>query len=89
MGPSGTGKTTLIKLNQRSAQARRWHRGGRTASPVHRLSQAALFRLRRRMGMMFQSGALLTDLSVFDNVAYPLAGAHGSAALDDAQGWCC
>jgi phospholipid/cholesterol/gamma-HCH transport system ATP-binding protein len=39
---------------------------------VHELSTRDLYRLRMRMGMLFQSGALLTDLSVFDNVAYPL-----------------
>jgi phospholipid/cholesterol/gamma-HCH transport system ATP-binding protein len=39
---------------------------------VHALGKADLYRLRTRMGMLFQSGALLTDLSVFDNVAYPL-----------------
>ncbi len=71
MGPSGTGKTTLLKLisGQLKPDAGTVEVDG---EPVHRLSQAALFRLRRRMGMMFQSGALLTDLSVFDNVAYPL-----------------
>jgi phospholipid/cholesterol/gamma-HCH transport system ATP-binding protein len=39
---------------------------------VHALSKGDLYRLRTRMGMLFQSGALLTDLNVFDNVAYPL-----------------
>jgi phospholipid/cholesterol/gamma-HCH transport system ATP-binding protein len=39
---------------------------------VHRLSTKKLFELRQRMGMLFQSGALLTDLSVFENVAFPL-----------------
>ena len=39
---------------------------------VHQLSTKKLFELRQRMGMLFQSGALLTDLSVFENVAYPL-----------------
>ncbi len=71
MGPSGTGKTTLLKLisGQLKPDAGTIEVD---EEPVHRLGQAALFRLRRRMGMMFQSGALLTDLSVFDNVAYPL-----------------
>ncbi len=71
MGPSGTGKTTLLKLI--SGQIR--SDGGTIevdGEPVHALKQSALFRLRRRMGMLFQSGALLTDLNVFDNVAYPL-----------------
>lgn len=71
MGPSGTGKTTLLKLicGQLRPDAGTIEVDG---EPVQALSQAALFRLRRRMGMLFQSGALLTDLSVYDNVAYPL-----------------
>ncbi len=71
MGPSGTGKTTLLKLI--SGQLR--PDGGTIevdGEPVHTLGRSDLFRLRRRMGMLFQSGALLTDLNVFDNVAYPL-----------------
>jgi phospholipid/cholesterol/gamma-HCH transport system ATP-binding protein len=71
MGPSGTGKTTLLKLisGQLRPDAGSIEVDG---EPVHELGRAALYRLRRRMGMLFQSGALLTDLSVFDNVAYPL-----------------
>jgi phospholipid/cholesterol/gamma-HCH transport system ATP-binding protein len=71
MGPSGTGKTTLLKLisGQLRPDAGTIEVDG---EPVQGLSQSALFRLRRRMGMLFQSGALLTDLNVFDNVAYPL-----------------
>jgi phospholipid/cholesterol/gamma-HCH transport system ATP-binding protein len=71
MGPSGTGKTTLLKLisGQLRPDAGTIEVDG---EPVHALRQSALFALRRRMGMLFQSGALLTDLSVFDNVAYPL-----------------
>jgi phospholipid/cholesterol/gamma-HCH transport system ATP-binding protein len=71
MGPSGTGKTTLLKLI--TGQLRP-DRGTIEVDgePVHALGKAALYRLRRRMGMLFQSGALLTDLNVFENVAYPL-----------------
>ncbi|ADC63747.1 ABC transporter ATP-binding protein [Allochromatium vinosum] len=71
MGPSGTGKTTLLKLitGQLHPDAGTILVDGRD---VTRLDRAELYRLRRRMGMLFQSGALLTDLSVFDNVAYPL-----------------
>jgi phospholipid/cholesterol/gamma-HCH transport system ATP-binding protein len=71
MGPSGTGKTTLLKLiggqltpDQGSIEV--------DGLNVHQLSTTKLFELRQRMGMLFQSGALLTDLSVFENVAYPL-----------------
>ncbi|VAW61031.1 Phospholipid ABC transporter ATP-binding protein MlaF [hydrothermal vent metagenome] len=72
MGPSGTGKTTLLKLigGQLRPDNGSIHVAGEN---VHKLSQSALYKLRRRtMGMLFQSGALLTDLSVFDNVAFPL-----------------
>ncbi|MEJ2478705.1 MAG: ATP-binding cassette domain-containing protein [Acidihalobacter sp.] len=71
MGPSGTGKTTLLKLigGQLRPSAGRILVDG---EDVHRLSGNALYRLRRRMGMLFQSGALLTDLDVFENVAFPL-----------------
>jgi len=71
MGPSGTGKTTLLKLigGQLRPDAGTVAVEGRD---VHRLSRRALYRLRTRMGKLFQTGALLTDLSVFENVAYPL-----------------
>ncbi|EGV30989.1 Fe(3+)-transporting ATPase [Thiorhodococcus drewsii AZ1] len=71
MGPSGTGKTTLLKLitGQLHPDAGTIEVDG---EDVLRLDKAGLYRLRRRMGMLFQSGALLTDLSVFENVAYPL-----------------
>ncbi len=71
MGPSGTGKTTLLKLigGQLRPDAGTVEVDGLN---VHALSTRELYRLRMRMGMLFQSGALLTDLSVFENVAYPL-----------------
>jgi len=71
MGPSGTGKTTLLRLigGQIRPTAGTIHVDGQE---VPRLSRRDLFELRKRMGMLFQSGALLTDLSVFDNVAFPL-----------------
>jgi phospholipid/cholesterol/gamma-HCH transport system ATP-binding protein len=71
MGPSGTGKTTLLKLisGQLRPQAGTVEVDG---ADVHRLSRRDLYALRTRMGMLFQSGALLGDLSVFDNVAFPL-----------------
>ncbi|QCU89615.1 ABC transporter ATP-binding protein [Thiomicrorhabdus sediminis] len=71
MGPSGTGKTTLLKLIAGQLQPDSGHilvEG----QDVHQLSRKKLYALRRKMGMLFQSGALLTDLSVFDNVAFPL-----------------
>jgi phospholipid/cholesterol/gamma-HCH transport system ATP-binding protein len=71
MGPSGTGKTTLLRLI-----GGQWYPQAGTVQfdgiDVHRLSNRELYRLRRRMGMLFQNGALLTDLSVFENVAFPL-----------------
>jgi phospholipid/cholesterol/gamma-HCH transport system ATP-binding protein len=71
LGPSGVGKTTLLRLI--GGQLRPDAGSIRVAGEdVHRLDRNGLYRLRRRMGMMFQSGALLTDLNVFDNVAFPL-----------------
>ena len=71
MGPSGTGKTTLLKLigGQLSPNHGEVFVNGQN---VHQLSRTQLFELRKKMGMLFQSGALLTDMSVFDNVAFPL-----------------
>lgn len=71
MGPSGTGKTTLLKLiggQLRPDQGEIVVDG----QNVHCLRQGALYELRKRMGMLFQSGALLTDLTVYDNVAFPI-----------------
>ncbi len=71
MGPSGTGKTTLLKLI--GGQLRPARGSVQVAGEnVHALGHAALYRLRRRMGMLFQSGALFTDLTVYENVAFPL-----------------
>lgn len=70
MGPSGTGKTTLLRLIGGQLVPTSGHvlvNGLDVAS----LSRADLYALRKRMGMLFQSGALLTDLSVFENVAFP------------------
>ena len=71
MGPSGTGKTTLLKLigGQLCPAAGSIVVDGES---VPDLKIPALYKLRKRMGMMFQSGALLTDLNVFDNVAFPI-----------------
>jgi phospholipid/cholesterol/gamma-HCH transport system ATP-binding protein len=71
MGPSGTGKTTLLKLI--GGQLRPLSGTIRVDGlDVHKLSRDKLYRLRKRMGLLFQSGALLTDLDVFENVAFPL-----------------
>ena len=71
MGGSGSGKTTVLRLigGQLRAQS-----GSVTVEgqEVSSLSLDGLYRMRRRMGMLFQHGALFTDLSVFDNVAFPL-----------------
>jgi phospholipid/cholesterol/gamma-HCH transport system ATP-binding protein len=71
MGPSGTGKTTLLRLitGQVSADSGEIKVAGQDMLV---LSRAELYVLRRRMGMLFQNGALLTDFSVFENVAFPL-----------------
>ncbi len=71
MGPSGSGKTTLLNLigGQLYPDAGYIEIDGER---IHDLSLAALYRLRKRIGMLFQSSALFTDLSVFENVAFPL-----------------
>lgn len=71
MGPTGTGKTTLLRLI-----------GGQLVPEcgsilvddenIHQVSRRRLYQIRRKMGMLFQSGALFTNLSVFENVAFPL-----------------
>jgi len=71
MGPSGTGKTTLLRLITRQLVPQH----GMiciNGVDIATLSQCDLYHLRRRFGMLFQNGALLTDLSVFENVAFPL-----------------
>jgi phospholipid/cholesterol/gamma-HCH transport system ATP-binding protein len=71
MGPSGTGKTTLLKIigGQLRPSSGSVEVDGEN---VHKLTHRQLYQLRKRMGMLFQSGALLTDISVFENVAFPL-----------------
>ena len=71
MGASGGGKTTILRLigGQNRAQS------GQTlfdGQDVTAMTQSQLYVARRRMGMLFQFGALFADLSVFDNVAFPL-----------------
>src|SRR3954464_9856605 len=71
MGASGGGKTTVLRLI--GGQVR--PQGGELlfdGKSVPGLDSAGLYGIRRRMGMLFQFGALFTDLSVFDNVAFPL-----------------
>jgi phospholipid/cholesterol/gamma-HCH transport system ATP-binding protein len=71
MGPSGTGKTTLLRLITRQLipqQGAVFVNGVDISS----LNQSGLYALRKRFGMLFQNGALLTDLNVFENVAFPL-----------------
>ncbi len=71
MGPSGTGKTTLLRLIMGQARAD----GGRLSmfgEDIDSLSRERLYALRRRVGLLFQNGALLTDISVFENVAFPV-----------------
>jgi len=71
MGPSGTGKTTLLRLigGQLKPESGIVEVDGRR---IPQLSRKDLFDVRKSMGMLFQSGALFTDSSVFENVAFPL-----------------
>ncbi|HEY3326178.1 MAG TPA: ABC transporter ATP-binding protein [Novimethylophilus sp.] len=71
MGGSGSGKTTLLRLiggqlKPKTGAVRV------TGKIVHEQDDAGIYQLRRKMGMLFQFGALFTDLSVFDNVAFPM-----------------
>ena len=71
MGVSGGGKTTVLRLIGGQYRA---HQGEVLfdGQDVTQMRQPALYAARRRMGMLFQFGALFTDMSVFDNVAFPL-----------------
>lgn len=71
MGPSGIGKTTLLRL----IGAQLYPQQGSiefAGQNVHKLGRNELYELRKRMSMLFQSGALFTDMTVYDNVAFPL-----------------
>jgi phospholipid/cholesterol/gamma-HCH transport system ATP-binding protein len=71
MGPSGTGKTTLLKLITAQIQADT----GQVlvfGQDLAELGVSETYAVRKRMGMLFQNGALLTDMSVFENVAFPV-----------------
>ena len=71
MGGSGSGKTTLLRLIggqiKPTAGEVRVH-----GEAVHKQDRDGIFKLRRKMGMLFQQGALFTDLSVYENVAFPM-----------------
>jgi len=71
MGPSGGGKTTLLKLITAQIVA---DRGSVSVfgEDVATLGRRSLYALRQRLGLLFQNGALLTDMDVFDNVAFPV-----------------
>lgn len=75
MGASGGGKTTVLRLiggQQRAQQGEVRLYGGDGFQDVGTLDHTRLYAARRRMGMMFQFGALFADLNVFENVAFPL-----------------
>ncbi|HKI73588.1 MAG TPA: ATP-binding cassette domain-containing protein, partial [Pseudomonadales bacterium] len=71
MGPSGCGKTTLLRLigGQIKPESGSIMVDGQN---VPQLTRNQLFELRKSMGMLFQSGALFTDLTVYGNIAFPL-----------------
>jgi phospholipid/cholesterol/gamma-HCH transport system ATP-binding protein len=71
LGGSGCGKTTLLRLIG-GVHAPNSGRVVFDGEQVNTADKAQLFRLRRRLGMLFQFGALFTDLNVYDNVAFPL-----------------
>ncbi|STX28636.1 putative ABC transport system ATP-binding protein [Legionella beliardensis] len=81
MGPSGSGKTTLLKLIGAQLQPE----AGEIVIDglnLHHLPRKELYNARRKMGLLFQSSALFTHMSVFDNVAFPL---HEHTKLNDAM----
>lgn len=71
MGPSGTGKTTLLRLigGQLMPSCGEIRVGDKR---IHRISRKELYKMRKRIGMLFQNGGLFTHLNVFENVAFPL-----------------
>ena len=71
MGPSGTGKTTLLRI---IGGQLRPHEGKVIidGKDISRMKRKDLFAVRRHIGMLFQSSALFTDLSVYENVAFPM-----------------
>lgn len=71
MGGSGSGKTTILRLIGGQLQS---HAGSIhfDRQPIDARNTAAMYAMRRKMGMLFQHGALFTDLTVFENVAFPL-----------------
>ena len=71
MGGSGCGKTTILRLigGQLRPQSGQVRVGGQS---VPDLPPSGLYELRRRFGMLFQFGALFTDMSVFENIAFPM-----------------
>lgn len=71
LGSSGCGKSTLLRLI--GGQARPARGFVKVAGQVvHELDNAGLYKLRRKMGMMFQAGGLFTDMTVFENIAFAL-----------------
>jgi phospholipid/cholesterol/gamma-HCH transport system ATP-binding protein len=71
LGVSGAGKSTLLRLIGGQLRPQR----GRVVfdgQVVHELDDAGLYRLRREIGMMFQAGGLFSDISVYDNIAFPM-----------------
>ena len=71
LGVSGSGKSTILKLigGQRRPDRGRVRVDGRV---IHELDNAGLYEMRRSMGMMFQAGGLFSDMSVYDNIAFPM-----------------
>src|SRR5690554_5109235 len=71
MGPSGCGKTTLLRLIGGQLRPSSGHVQF-AGHEINKLGRGPLYEVRKRMSMLFQSGALFSDMTVFDNVAFPI-----------------
>ena len=86
MGGSGSGKTTLLRLIGGAIRPSSGY--VKLAGKImHELNRDELFQMRRKMSMLFQFGALFTDLSVFDNVAFQMR-EHTDLPESMIRDWC-
>ena len=85
MGVSGGGKTTVLRLIGGQYQGPKRCNSHFDGQDVGQMNTQQLYAARRRMGMLFQFGALFTDMNVFDNVAFPLREHTKMSEIDDSR----